>query len=105
MVLVESYIQKCPDSALAVLRAIDTTTLNSRRLQAHYALLHAMALDKNWIDTIDENVVMPAVAYYNRHRPLSRRAKPYYYLGRIQYNGGRYDEAILSFTRAGEYAE
>ena len=102
---VETYIQDRPDSALAVLRAIDTTTLNSRRLQAHYALLHAMALDKNWIDTIDENVVMPAVAYYNRHRPLSRRAKPYYYLGRIQYNGGRYDEAILSFTRAGEYAE
>ena len=40
---VETYIQARPDSALAVLRAIDTTTLNSRRLQAHYALLHAMA--------------------------------------------------------------
>ena len=102
---VETYIQSRPDSALAVLRAIDTTTLNNRRLQAHYALLHAMALDKNWIDTTDVDVVMPAVSYYDRHRPLSRRAKPYYYLGRIQYNGGRYDEAILSFTRAGEYAE
>ena len=102
---VETYIQDRPDSALAALRAIDTTTLNSRRLQAQYALLHAMALDKNWIDTTDVNVVMPAVAYYDRHRPVSRRAKPYYYLGRIQYNGGRYDEAILSFTRAREYAE
>ena len=102
---VETYLQGRPDSALAVLRAIDTTTLNSRRLQAQYALLHAMALDKNWIDTTDVNVVMPAVAYYDRHRPVSRRAKPYYYLGRIQYNGGHYDEAILSFTRAREYAE
>ena len=102
---VETYIQDRPDSALAALRAIDTTTLNSRRLQAQYALLHAMALDKNWIDTTDVNVVMPAVAYYDRHRPVSRRAKPYYYLGRLQYNGGRYDEAILSFTRAREYAE
>ncbi len=101
---VETYIQDRPDSALAALRAIDTTTLNSRRLHAQYALLHSMALDKNWIDTTDVNVVMPAVAYYNRHRPLSRRAKPYYYLGRIQYNGGHYDEAILSFTHAREYA-
>ncbi len=102
---VETYIQDRPDSALAALRAIDTTTLNSRRLHAQYALLHSMALDKNWIDTTDVNVVMPAVAYYDRRRPVSRRAKPYYYLGRIQYNGGRYDEAILSFTRAREYAE
>lgn len=101
---VESYIQARPDSALAVLRALDTTKLNTQRLRAHYALLHAMALDKNWIDTTDAGVVMAAVKYYDRHRPVSRRAKPYYYLGRIQYNGGHYDEAILSFTRAREYA-
>lgn len=101
---VETYIQDRPDSALTALRAIDTTTLNSRRLHAQYALLLSMALDKNWIDTTDVNVVMPAVAYYDRHRPVSRRAKPYYYLGRIQYNGGHYDEAILSFTQAREYA-
>lgn len=102
---VETYIQDRPDSALAALRAIDTTTLNSRRLHAQYALLHSMALDKNWIDTTDVNVVMPAVEYYDRRRPVSRRAKPYYYLGRIQFNGGHYDEAIISFTRAGEFAE
>ena len=93
-----------PDSALATIRAIDTTTLTTPKLRAHYALLHAMALDKNWIDTTDAGVVMAAVKYYDRHRPVSRRAKPYYYLGRIQYNGGHYDEAILSFTRAREYA-
>lgn len=101
---VESYIQARPDSALTVLRALDTTTLNSQKLRAHYALLHAMALDKNWIDTSDVNVVMPAVKYYDRHRLIANRAKPYYYLGRIQFNGGHYAEAIISFTRAREYA-
>ena len=101
---VESYIQARPDSALTVLRALDTTTLNSQKLRAHYALLHAMALDKNWIDTTDAGVVMPAVKYYDRHRPIANRAKPYYYLGRIQFNGGHYAEAIVSFTRAREYA-
>ena len=94
-----------PDSALTIIRAIDTTRLGSRGLRARYALLHAIALDKNWIDTTDVGVVMPAVAYYERHKPLTSRAKPWYYLGRIQYNGRNYDEAIISFIRAKEYAE
>ncbi len=102
---VETYIQKRPDSALMTLRAIDTTKLTTHRLKADYALLHAIALDKNWIDTTDTGVVMPAVEYYDRHKPLSARAKPWYYLGRIQYNGRNYDEAIVSFIRAKEYAE
>lgn len=85
---IETYIQERPDSALAVIRAIDTTTLSSRSLRAHYSLLHAMALDKNWIDTTDAGIVMPAVEYYDRHPSGIRRAKAWYYLGRIQENGG-----------------
>ena len=73
---VETYIQARPDSALATICAIDTTTLTTRSLRAHYALLHAMALDKNWIDTTDVNVVMPAVVYYDRHPSGIRRAWP-----------------------------
>lgn len=44
---VETFLQDRPDSALAALRALDTTKLNTRALRAHYALLYAMALDKN----------------------------------------------------------
>ncbi len=102
---VESCLQSHPDSALSMLRAIDTTALRTRLQRARYSLLHAMALDKNWIDTTDVDIVMPAVRYYDRHRPVSFRAKPYYYLGRIQYNGSHYDQAIVSFNRAQEYAE
>ena len=101
---VETFIQERPDSALTVLRSLDTSALASRSLRAHYALLHAMALDKNWIDTTDENVIMPAVAYYDRHRNLDRRARAYYYLGRIQYNGHRYDEAIISYILASRWS-
>ncbi|MBQ5934493.1 MAG: hypothetical protein IJL68_00630, partial [Bacteroidales bacterium] len=97
---VETYIQQRPDSALAAIRAIDTTTLTSRGLRAHYALLHAMALDKNWIDTTDVGVVMPAVEYYDRHGSADQKMKSYYYLGRIQENQHDYTAAILSFTIA-----
>ena len=102
---VETYIQQRPDSALAAIRAIDTTTLTSRSLRAHYALLRAMALDKNWIDTTDVNVVMPAVTYYDRHPSGIRRAKAWYYLGRIQQNLGDRPEASISFLKAEKYAE
>ena len=96
----ETYIQQRPDSALATIRAIDTTTLTSRSLRAHYALLHAMALDKNWIDTTDVGVVMPAVEYYERHGSADQKMKAYYYLGRIQENQHDYTAAILSFAIA-----
>ena len=101
---VEGYMQQRPDSALSVLTSIPRESLRTDRLRARWSLLYAMALDKNWIDTTDVSVVMPAVEYYDRHRPLANRAKPHYYLGRIQFNGRNYEEAILSFTQAGEYA-
>ena len=97
---VETYIQERPDSALATIRAIDTTTLTTRSLRAHYALLHAMALDKNWIDTTDVNVVMPAVGYYAKHGTADQKMKAYYYLGRIQQNGHDMNAAIISLTQA-----
>lgn len=97
---IETYIQAYPDSALATIRAIDTTTLTTRSLRAHYALLHVMALDKNWIDTTDVSVVMPAVEYYTKHGDADQKMKSYYYLGRIQQNGHGFDAAIISFSRA-----
>ena len=102
---VETYIQSRPDSALATLRAIDTTTLTSRSLRAHYALLLATALDKNWIDTTDVNVVMPAVAYYDKHGTDDQKMRAYYYLGRIQQNGRDPNSAIISFTLAERASE
>ena len=47
---IASYINDRPDSALAELRAIDTTAFHSRKNKAQYSLLHAMALDKCFIN-------------------------------------------------------
>ena len=101
---VEACMQSRPDSALAVLRTMDTSSLDSRRLQARYALLHAMALDKNWIDTTDIGVVMPAVDYFSRKNKTEQSMKALYYLGRIYENQGDYEAAIVSFLKAQEKA-
>ena len=97
---IEFFMKTSPQSALTALRAIDTTTLNTRASRAHYALLYAMALDKNWIDTTDANIVMPAVSYYSRHGSADQQMKSNYYLGRIQGNAQDINAAIISFTRA-----
>ena len=100
---IETYMQSHPDSALATLRAIDTTALATRSLSAQYALLHAMALDKNWIDTTNADVVMPAVAYYSKKGSADQKAKAWYYLGRIQENDKDYTAASISFLKAEKF--
>ncbi len=102
---IEPYIDSRPDSALAAIRQIDTTELRGRAAKAKYSLLHAIALDKNYIDTADTRVVQPAVDYYDRHGTPEQRLKAYMYLGTEQYNAGRYNQAIVSFSHAAEFAE
>ena len=97
---VESYIQERPDSALRVLRSVDPLMLNTKSLHARYSLLFAMALDKNYIDTTDVSVVMPAVNYYKRHGNPDERLKAYFYLGRIYLNNKRYDKAAVAYSLA-----
>ena len=100
---VAGYIQDAPDSALAAIRSIDTLDLITARMRAKYSLLHAMALDKNYIDTTNVSIVMPAVRYYERHGNADDKLKALYYLGRIQYNAGAHYEAVTTFTKALQY--
>lgn len=59
---IENYIESRPDSALAVLEAIDVETLSSDEERAKYALYMSMALDKNHIDKTDFEVLQSPVA-------------------------------------------
>lgn len=81
---IESYMQERPDSALAEIRSIDATCLNTRELRAKYSLLHAMALDKNYINTTDIRIIEPALSYYTHHG--RRRMLTHFYAGRIHEN-------------------
>ena len=97
---VDSYIQERPDSALAVLRCIDTLKLHSGAAKAKFSLLHAMALDKNYIDVTDTGIVYPAVKYYDRHGPVTLRSRARYYLGVSYLYRKEYDKAMGCFLSA-----
>lgn len=70
-----------PDSALSVLDSIDRSLLTTKRLKAHHALLHAMALDKNYIDVSDDSIARVAVDYFSKHGPESMKPGPCTTLG------------------------
>ena len=92
---VETYIAEHPDSALVVIGAIDTTDLNTRGLRAHHALLHAMALDKNYIDVTDDSLALKAVNYYQRRGSRKRYARSLYYLALSYYYDKQYDKSVF----------
>lgn len=102
---VETYIAERPDSALAVIEAIDTTDLNTRGLRAHHALLHAMALDKNYIDVTDDSLALKAVNYYQKRGSRKNYARSLYYLALSYYYDKKYDKSIIELAKAEPVAE
>ena len=102
---VDSYIESRPDSALAVLEGIDKAELTTNELEAKYALLMSMALDKNYIDLQSDSVIAPAVRYYERYGSADEKLKMYYYSGRIKQNCGDNEGAMEMFVKGEEYAD
>ena len=89
-----------PDSALALLESVDTLDLRTKALRARYSLLYTMALDRNYVDTTDIRIIMPAVRYYSRKGTPDDRLKALFYLGRMQTTAEKFDEAVVTLSRA-----
>lgn len=99
---VESYIEEKPDSALAVLEQINVSELPGKEEKAKYALLYSMALDKNFIDKTDFEVLQPAIDYYDDNGSATDKLRTYYYQGRIYQNMGNDALAMENFVNAVE---
>ena len=101
---VETFIMERPDSALAILDTMDRSRLQTDRTRARHALLHAMALDKNFIDVCEDSIAQVAVDYYSKRGPRKYYARSLYYLGLAYYYQKDYNKAIVEFTKAEEVA-
>lgn len=102
---IESYINDRPDSALVELQGIDTTILRSRRNKAQYSLLHAMALDKCYIDVTSDSIIAPAARYYRHHGSADERMNALLYQAKIHKNRGELKDAAILYSQAEEWAE
>ena len=102
---VESYIDERPDSARAVLQAMDTTALRSRRLKARYALLRTMAQAKCYDDTTVPGLLDPDAGWFEDHGTSDEKLKLWYYRGGILLRKGDPNEAAIAYARAESFAD
>lgn len=101
---IASYINDRPDSALVELRAIDMNALHSRKYKAQHSLLHAMALDKCYIDMTSDSIIAPAVRYYRHHGTFDDKMKALQYEGKVYQYRGEYNRAAIMFSQAEDWA-
>ena len=96
----ETIIEERPDSVLNVLQSIDTDELIGDEERAKHALLLSMALDKNYIDKTDFEVLQPAIDYYEDNGSATDKLRTYYYQARIYDNAGNNAAAMECFVKA-----
>ncbi len=89
-----------PDSALTILDSIKIQNLRNAEEKARYALLMSMALDKNYIDTTNFDVLQPAIDYYLENGSADDKLRTLYYQGRIYMNNSDLDMAMDCFIKA-----
>lgn len=96
----ENLMDAKPDSTLVVLENIPSSSVKGKEAAARYALLKSIALDKNYIDTTNFDVLQPAIDYYIKNGKPDEKLRTYYYQGRIYQNQGDDDSAMQSFMNA-----
>ena len=99
---IESYMENEPKRALEELRQMNAEEIKGARNIAKYALLHSMALDKNYIDLKTDSIIAPAVKYYSKRGSADDRLLMHYYMGRIYANAGNWDKAAIEYSKGEE---
>lgn len=102
---IETLMDCCPDSALNKLNKITPEQLTSDETNAHYALLYSQALDKNYIDSTNDSLILIAENYYTKHNDNKKSMLAHYYHGRVKYNAKEYPQSLYFITKAFHNAE
>ena len=102
----ESIMNDSCEVALSILQdSIDSTTLTTERGRAIYALLLSQALDKNYIDIASDSIIAPAVKYFADGDEPHYAMLTHYYHGKTLLNQNKLSDAIISCTKATDYAK
>lgn len=93
-------METSPDSALRILKRIQSTQYLSNSDKALYGLLLFQALDKNDKPLQPDSVLIFSLKYYQNSNNKSRLAFCYFYKARIFKNAQRYDDATVLYLKA-----
>ncbi len=101
----EAVMTEHPDSALTLLRSLDTDEIRGKSSRALYALLFTQAQFKNYIDVDNDSLISEAVNYYEDGPDHFRSMLASYYYGRVRLNSGDYANAMFALYNAYELAD
>ncbi len=85
---IEDLMPQHPDRALMLLEQIEHKETLSRKDKAHYYLLLTEAQDKMHATHTTDSLITIAADYYEETNDLERKAKAWYYKGRINQDLG-----------------
>ncbi|MCM1356014.1 MAG: hypothetical protein NC212_06385 [Staphylococcus sp.] len=91
-------MDSAPDSALAIVSAIDTSALDPARV-ARRQLLFAKASDKSYRPYDSDSTLMPALRYYAGRRD-SLETQTLFYYGYFLYEREDYEQALIQLHEA-----
>ena len=83
---IENLMPQHPDSALMLLEQIENKENLSRKDKAHYYLLLTETQDKTFVKHETDSLIAIATDYYEETDDLERKAKAWFYKGRINQN-------------------
>lgn len=98
------FVEDHPDSALILLREIDTQRL-SRRDRAQYLLLKGLAEVHTGDTTAGKETLERAMQYFDRHGSAHKQAAAWYTYAKACMQAGNLEEAIRGYTQSAIIAE
>lgn len=101
----EELMEERPDSALAMLCAIDSTAIDNAGRRALHGLLMAEARYKNFIDETDDSIIAASAAYFGRKGDDRRLMRARFIQAKIQFNNSDYTHSIVSALKAEKLAK
>ena len=96
----DEIMNEHPDSALSLLKSIDSREFKSSHNQALYALLLSQAYDKNFIDLTNDSLISIAVNHFSNGNNHRYSMLAHYYHARIHYNAGNLPDCVTSCLKA-----
>lgn len=105
LIAIDSLIVQQPDTALSMLEAFPTNSLQTQADSAYYGLLMTEARDKNYIIQTNDSLIQSALTYYNGTNDIEKRARAHYYSGCVYRDSQRRTESMTQYLIAEPLAE
>lgn len=96
----ELLMENHPDSALSILKQIDDPEALQKEGYANYCLLMTEAMDKNKLSLVSDSLIKVAVDYFKQSSDSVKKAKSYYYWGRVNRRFNNSEDAIKNYHTA-----